>query len=497
MSLAWVSEEEALERRNSPRASNHVIHPDFEPDIEIHPDFEPDVHPDFEPDGAAFMGIPTLPPAQDSLARVSMPEPVRRDSRDIADPSVAAELQDYAALSLDGVAAPAAPRAGASRAARERDSTAPAMSATAAPRKAAGRPSLHLQNGIVAQGRAAVPVRAAQAQAQAPPRAGPTPPPAAPAGGAAISTGTGRTAAAAVRAKPRAASLAGDIDSLDTEALRYRLRKAEAGLHECEAQLAHWRHGLGRILTTVLLNPAMNEFYKSTLAKTLCAILPKVPQIERVCYVDASFPSVATRAPKVDLLKWEEQDADDGGEDGVGGAARATGAKAKSAARNAGRGGGAREGGGVGGLGDRWVMRAQYAVDWAPAWTIALGVEGRHFLVPFSLKISCHSFQLCGRMHAAFSAGMTHTRVSFPCFPGMDVAIDADLKSGVVPVPVHAAISSLVRSTCNDWVEKNLVAPKGMVFPCLRARSAELSDADVRKAREAALAASRITSMRR
>ena len=100
-------------------------------------------------------------------------------------------------------------------------------------------------------------------------------------------------------------------------------------------------------------------------------------------------------------------------------------------------------------------------------------------------------------MLSRFTHDMSHVRVSFVSFPSMDLAIDVDLKSGVVPVPLHAIISNLVRTTVSNWVKANLVEPNSMKLPCIRTKAGGLSDDDVRKAQQAAVAASRMNGMKR
>ena len=240
-------------------------------------------------------------------------------------------------------------------------------------------------------------------------------------------------------------------------ALKYRLRVSEAKLAAAETQLSQWRHAIGRVMNAVLLSPAMNELYRTRLSAILTSLLPQVPQIEKVMYVDCSFPSVTSNAPRLDLLRWHAK-AEDG------------------------------------------RMRGEFAADFRPQWTMDVGIEGRHYLVPFSLQVKVWGFQLCGRMAATFPPNMSTVGINFMSFPAMDMTIDVEVKWGVVQVPlIRQAIASLIRNFFKGWVQRNLV-DRSMTLPCIRQGRKEgdgMDDEDLKKARQAAMEQAAMTSMKR
>jgi hypothetical protein len=273
------------------------------------------------------------------------------------------------------------------------------------------------------------------------------------------------TAAAAAAGGGAGVSGVGDSDDPDDDddlpstvaALKYRLRVSEAKLASAETQLSQWRHAIGRVMNAVLLSPAMNDMYRTRLSAILTSLLPQVPQIEKVMYVDCSFPSVTSNAPRLDLLRWHA--AEDG------------------------------------------CMRGEFAADFRPQWTMDVGIEGRHWGLAFHLQVKVWGFQLCGRMAATFPAGnMSTVAINFMSFPAMDMTIDVEVKWGVVQVPlIRQAIASLIRNFFKGWVQRNLV-DRSMTLPCIRQGRKEgegMDDEDLKKARQAAMEQAAMTSMKR
>ena len=59
-----------------------------------------------------------------------------------------------------------------------------------------------------------------------------------------------------------------------------------------------------QLANSVMLSPEMNDMYKETCKALLQDALSSVEQVQRVVYVDCSFPSVPAEAPRLSLQKW-------------------------------------------------------------------------------------------------------------------------------------------------------------------------------------------------
>ena len=89
------------------------------------------------------------------------------------------------------------------------------------------------------------------------------------------------------------------VVAADDSAIVLRQRLAEA-----ERQLSVWKASASQCAQAAIFSPRMCEFLKDMATTELTKALMVVDNVDRVCFISCSFPSISTHAPQLDLLEW-------------------------------------------------------------------------------------------------------------------------------------------------------------------------------------------------
>ena len=92
--------------------------------------------------------------------------------------------------------------------------------------------------------------------------------------------------------------------SSDVHVLQQQVAALRAELADTHVRVGHWEECMRQLANSVMLSPEMNDMYKETCKALLQDALSSVEQVQRVVYVDCSFPSVPAEAPRLSLQKW-------------------------------------------------------------------------------------------------------------------------------------------------------------------------------------------------
>ena len=90
----------------------------------------------------------------------------------------------------------------------------------------------------------------------------------------------------------------------DVDMLQQQLAAMQAELCASRKMIGMWEDCMRQLAYSVMLSPDMNDIYKQTCTQMLRDALSSVEQVQRIIYVDASFPSVPAEAPHLSLQKW-------------------------------------------------------------------------------------------------------------------------------------------------------------------------------------------------
>ena len=72
-----------------------------------------------------------------------------------------------------------------------------------------------------------------------------------------------------------------------------------------EAKVSMWEECMRTLVYCVMLSPEMNDIYKQECVDLLQNTLVGVEQVTDVHYVECSFPSVPSEAPRLQLELWD------------------------------------------------------------------------------------------------------------------------------------------------------------------------------------------------
>jgi len=191
----------------------------------------------------------------------------------------------------------------------------------------------------------------------------------------------------------------------------------------------------------------MNDMYKHECSSLLTQALTNLEQIDRVRYVDCSFPSVPSEAPRLSLDKWNSLSASE------------------------------------------WQLR------WSPSWSIQIAVEGSHY-VAFRMILRIHSVQLAGTLRVNSTKDLRTIRLSFVEQPQMRMCVDCTIAWGSLPLPLQDYIGDTVVGEFRAWFNKQMVQPNELVLtPSAFQPKSTLTDADVEKAMRAATLARELSEL--
>jgi hypothetical protein len=156
-------------------------------------------------------------------------------------------------------------------------------------------------------------------------------------------------------------------------------------LGQAQLSISHWELMARHLLNCLLLNPAMNDWYASTLKEVLRDVLLSLPQIQTVHYIKCSFPAVEQQAPRLVLEHWES------------------------------------------------LANGEWHFEWKPTWSIEICVEGSQF-IQFKLLVRVANFELRGFLQTVFKPDLSEVRR--PQTPTTNPAVDRALEPTSTSTPL-------------------------------------------------------------
>jgi len=211
------------------------------------------------------------------------------------------------------------------------------------------------------------------------------------------------------------------------EALREQLRVSET-------KVAMWEECMQQLLYCMLLSPDMNDMYKTECVALLREALQSVEQIEKVHYVECSFPSVPAEAPHIQLERWTSLD------------------------------------------------ESEWNVRWAPSWSIQVALEGLQY-VQFRLMLRLFDFRVSGRLKLRAKPDFSSIVLSFIEMPKLRLRTGCNVSWGAVPLPLQDYLESFVKQEVRNWLSQNIVSPNQLeINPPNFQPKKGLTEEDVEKA---------------
>lgn len=216
------------------------------------------------------------------------------------------------------------------------------------------------------------------------------------------------------------------------------LAASERQLEAVQSRLNNWQSAARDALNAVALSPASNERYKHEITEQLQQIMSKIEQVQKVLYINCSFPAISAQAPVIEMHSWTALD--------------------KSA----------------------WSIR------WKPSWSVEVSLEGWHY-IPFSLSIRVSGITIDGRFSLKLSPLLDYFWVSFGKDIQLDMNVEVEVTWGIVNMPLQATIEKMVRTGLDDWLRTSLIEPNSMRFTGIPLKGERgVTDEDVQKATVAA-----------
>eukprot|EP00967_Tisochrysis_lutea_P148998 scaffold285565_cov32-Tisochrysis_lutea.AAC.1 len=176
--------------------------------------------------------------------------------------------------------------------------------------------------------------------------------------------------------------------------------------------------------------------YKHECSSLLTQALTNLEQIDRVRYVDCSFPSVPSEAPRLSLDKWNSLSASEW---------QLRWSPSWSIQ--------------VRWLADAWPKRIVSHVrnaQCAARLPVQIAVEGSHY-VAFRMILRIHSVQLAGTLRVNSTKDLRTIRLSFVEQPQMRMCVDCTIAWGSLPLPLQDYIGDTVVGEFRAWFNKQMV----------------------------------------
>mmetsp|Transcript_17964 Transcript_17964/g.54972 ORF Transcript_17964/g.54972 Transcript_17964/m.54972 type:complete len:322 (-) Transcript_17964:347-1312(-) len=227
-------------------------------------------------------------------------------------------------------------------------------------------------------------------------------------------------------------------DSTSAEAsLRRENARLRAELERAKLANEKWASAASALVNVLLMSPRQNDNYASEVRKQLEKALGSLSVVERIRYVNCSFPASKAHAPSVKLVRWHALDDSE------------------------------------------WELR------WSPAWSCEVVVDGRQ-VISFSTLLRVSGVAITGRLKLAFSKDLSKLKLQFAETPATSLAVDCKVIIGKVPLPIQETMGNLIRDGALRWINDNLVAPNDLSIT-LHERERPLSDQEYEQAKTAAL----------
>lgn len=223
----------------------------------------------------------------------------------------------------------------------------------------------------------------------------------------------------------------GDVDELASA--RQRIAALEAELDQSRRVSEEWSLAASALVNVLLMSPKQNGHYAAEVSKLLESALGSLSFVERLRYVNCSFPAAAGNAPRVQLLRWES------------------------------------------------LEYSEWRMSFSPAWSCEVCVDGKQ-LISFSTLVKVLNAKIEGRLRLAFSPNLASLSLSFVDVPTADVDVECGVIIGQVPLPIRETVGNIIRDAARDWIKENLVYPKSIKLT-LHDTTCDLTDDQVAQAK--------------
>tara|TARA_B110001452_G_C15174399_1_gene408100 strand:+ start:111 stop:980 length:870 start_codon:yes stop_codon:yes gene_type:complete len=220
------------------------------------------------------------------------------------------------------------------------------------------------------------------------------------------------------------------------DVLQQQLAAMQAELCASRKMIGMWEDCMRQLAYSVMLSPDMNDIYKQTCTQMLRDALSSVEQVQRIIYVDASFPSVPAEAPHLSLQKWVSMGC------------------------------------------------SEWDVSFRPSWSIMVAIEGSHYL-SFQLELKVCDINVSGRMRVAFATDPAFSKISisFLELPTLGIKTECTVSWGSTPLPIQEYIGSAVEDYFKAYITDTMLAPNAMdIEPASFQPKTSLTDDDVERA---------------
>mmetsp|Transcript_8517 Transcript_8517/g.14386 ORF Transcript_8517/g.14386 Transcript_8517/m.14386 type:complete len:320 (+) Transcript_8517:110-1069(+) len=222
----------------------------------------------------------------------------------------------------------------------------------------------------------------------------------------------------------------------DVRVLQQQVAALQTKLDAANANIVMWERCMQQLFGCLFLSPDMNEMYKSECMSTVREALLAQEQITDVHYVECSFPSVPSEAPRIKLQYWHSLD------------------------------------------------ESEWQVKWSPSWSVKVSMEGLQY-VQLKLIIRIFDLKMSGRLRMKLSADMSTITLSFVQLPRVRLKTECSGSWGSVPLPIQAVLDSIIVQEFHRWLTETMVLPNEMVLKPSTFQPKGITDEDVEKARRA------------
>lgn len=230
-------------------------------------------------------------------------------------------------------------------------------------------------------------------------------------------------------------------------------RDALAAAEACSAALAaerdtahskldQWNMLAAALSNAVLLSPAQTRHFANVARTLLTQAVEKLAFIDKLRWVDCSFPAAPANAPKLTLVKFES------------------------------------------------LAKSQWTVDWCPLWTCDVNVDARQLGVRYNMLVRVAKLRLRGTLHVEATPDLADVAVAFADTPDVDLHPSCTLTLGQLTLPQLSILEDNVKLHFLSWLQTTMCAPNRLLIAIdAFKRKRALTDTDVQNATEAALAA--------
>ncbi|KAJ1458717.1 hypothetical protein M885DRAFT_512507 [Pelagophyceae sp. CCMP2097] len=236
---------------------------------------------------------------------------------------------------------------------------------------------------------------------------------------------------------------------LERDELCLERDKAVALLKRSKETIGAWERAASTVANALTLSPMRNAAYTRYARLVLTEAIGKLDFVEKLKWIDCSFPATAQNAPELFLESWKS------------------------------------------------LADSEWKVRWRPQWTCAVSVDAKS-LVRCCLHLAISNVSVVGRLKVVMSDDLSEVQASFVHAPdvrlkaacAVTLAAQLQLSSSTLGEQIEAAFEARVKAEFEAHLERTMVAPKFLKITIAELkRPPNLSAKDLQAAQEAALQA--------